>query len=249
MDDHFYLTLPSNGTSSRYDVKLPERIRLDDDYELGVTEIVYPHTWYNVDNDDEKYWIGAYNVVMNQFPFPKMHLKSGFYDDGETFASSLTHQVARAFADIPDIVVKFTFDKRLDRIRMQIRNSSETTVIFSADLLEFMGFPRKMIVLKELDRVGPKPFDVNRGLNLMSVYCDAASHGIVGDIKTPLLRVFNPVGRHGDLVRLTYDRPHYVPIGRREFDRITITINNELGEPITIRSGQFVTTLHIRRRR
>jgi hypothetical protein len=56
MDDHFYLTLPSN------DVKLPERIRLDDDYELGVTEIVYPHTWYNVDNDDEKYWIGAYNV-------------------------------------------------------------------------------------------------------------------------------------------------------------------------------------------
>jgi hypothetical protein len=114
-----------------------------------------------------------------------MHLKSGFYDDGETFASSLTHQVARAFADIPDIVVKFTFDKRLDRIRMQIRNSPETTVIFSADLLEFMGFPRKMIVLKELDRVGPKPFDVNRGLNLMYVYCDAASHGIVGDINTP----------------------------------------------------------------
>jgi hypothetical protein len=249
MDDHFHLTLPSNGTSSRYDVKLPERIRLDDDYELGVTEIAYPYTWYNVDNDDEKYWIGAYNVVTNQFPFPKMHLKSGFYGDGETLASSLTHQVARAFADIPDIVLKFTFDKRLDRIRMQILNSLETTVIFSADLLEFMGFPRKMIVLKELDRMEPKPFDVNRGLNLMYVYCDAASHGIVGDIKTPLFRVFNPVGRHGDLVRLTYDRPHYVPIGRREFDRITITINNELGEPITIRSGQFVTTLHIRRRR
>jgi hypothetical protein len=122
-------------------------------------------------------------------------------------------------------------------------------VIFPADLLEFMGFPRKMIVLKELDRVRPKPFDVNRGVNLMYIYCDAASHGIVGNIKTPLLRVFNPVGRHGYLVRLTYDRPHYVPIGRRELDQITITIKNKLGEPITIRSGQFVTTLHIRRRR
>jgi hypothetical protein len=51
------------------------------------------------------------------------------------------------------------------------------------------------------------------------------------------------------LVRLTYDRPHYVPIGRREFDLIAITINNELGKPISIRSGQCVTTLHIRRRR
>jgi hypothetical protein len=132
---------------------------------------------------------------------------------------------------------------------MQIRNSPETTVIFSADLLEFMGFPRKMIALKELGRVGSKSFDVSRGLNLMYVYCDVASHGIVGDTKTPLLRVFNPVGRHGDLVRLSYDRPHYVPIGRQEFDYITITINNELGEPISVRSGQFVTTLHIRRRR
>jgi hypothetical protein len=220
-----------------------------------------PHTWYNVGNDDEKYWIGVYNVVTNTtvestvgpvlqdvFPFPKMYSKSGFYDDGETFASSLTHQVARAFADIPGIAAKIHFDKRLDRIRMQIRNSPETTVILSADLLKFMGFPRRMIVLKELDRVGSKPFDVNRGLNLMYVYCDVASHGIVGDTKTPLLRVFNP-GRYGDLIRLTYDRPHYVSIGRREFDYIAITINNELGEPISIRSDQFVTTLHIRRRR
>jgi hypothetical protein len=137
-----------------------------------------------------------------------MYPKSGFYEDGETFASSLTHQVDRAFADIPGIVAKFTFDKCFNRVRIQIRNSSETTVIFSADLLEFMGFPRKMIVLKEFDRMGPKPFDVNRGLNLMYVYCDIASHGIIGDTKAPLLRVFNPVGRHGDLVRLTYDRPH-----------------------------------------
>jgi hypothetical protein len=88
-------------------------------------------------------------------PVPKMYPKSGFREDGETFPSSLTHQVARVFADIPGIAAKFTLDKRLDRFRMQIRNSPETTVIFSADLLEFMGFSRKMIVPKELDRVGP----------------------------------------------------------------------------------------------
>jgi hypothetical protein len=47
----------------------------------------------------------------------------------------------------------------------------------------------------------------------MYVYCDVASHGIVGDTKTSLLRVFNLVGQQGNLVRLTYDRLHYVPIG------------------------------------
>jgi hypothetical protein len=54
----------------------------------------------------KKYCIGAYNVVTNQFPFAKMYPISGFYDDGETFASSLTHQVARAFADIPGMAAK-----------------------------------------------------------------------------------------------------------------------------------------------
>ena len=114
-DDHFYLMLPSDEASSRYVVNLPERICLDDDYEMGVSEIIYPHTWYNVDNEDERYWIG---VNSN-----KMLVKSGFYRDGELFASSLTHQVTRAFASVPTVDVKFVFVKHLDRIRMYIRNS------------------------------------------------------------------------------------------------------------------------------
>ena len=249
MGDHFYLTLPSDVASSQYVVKLPEPIRLSDDYELGVSEIVYPHTWYNVNNDDELYWIAAYNVFTNKFLVPKMYVKSGFYKDGETFASSLTHQATRALADVPVVDVKFTFVKHLDRIRMQMRNSIDTTVIMSADLLEFMGFARMMIARKEVDRVGQRPFDVNRGLNLMYVYCDVASHAVVGDTKAPLLRVINPIGKHGEVVRITYDRPHYVPVGRLEFDSVAISINNELGEPLAVRSGQFVTTLHFRRRR
>ena len=48
MSDHFYLTLPSDAsatyypdnTIARYVVKLPERIRLDGNYEVGLSEIV-----------------------------------------------------------------------------------------------------------------------------------------------------------------------------------------------------------------
>lgn len=240
-DDHFYLTLPSGGANSRYVVNLPERIRLNDDYEMSISEIIYPHTWYNVDNDDKKYWIGVNDN--------KVFVKSGFYRDGEVFASNLTHQVTRAFAGIPTVDVKFVFVKHLDRIRMQISNTLENTVIISADLMEFLGFGRKMITQQLIDRVGSTTFDINRSLNLMYVYCDVASHSIVGDTKTPLMRVFNAVGKHGDVVRLAYVRPQYVPVGRREFDSVTISINNELGEPLKVRSGQFVTKLHFRRRR
>jgi hypothetical protein len=61
MSDHFYLTLPSdtsaayypNSTIAHYVTKLPERIHLDGDYKVGLSEIVCPHSWYNVDKKDE----------------------------------------------------------------------------------------------------------------------------------------------------------------------------------------------------
>jgi hypothetical protein len=256
MSDHFYLTLPSDSsvayypenTIARYVTKLPERIRLDGDYEVGLSEIAYPHTWYNVDNEDERYWIGAFNIVTNEFLISKVSIKSGYYGDGDAFASSLTHQTTRAFADIPDISVKFTFVEHIDRIRMRIQNSNDTIVVLSSELLEFLGFRRKLMVTKDMDLNGSVAFDVNRGLNLMYVYCDIAADSTVGDIKAPLLRVCNVSGEHGRVVHVTYVRPHYVPVGRREFDTVEIAINNELGKPMPFEFGKSVVTLHFRRR-
>ncbi len=256
MSDHFYLTLPldssaayyPNNTIARYVTKLPERIHLGGDYEVGLSEIVYPHSWYNVDNKDKRYWIGAFSFATNKFPFPTMYVKSGFYQNGDAFASSLTHQATRALADIPDIAVKFTFVKHADRIRMQIQNSLDTAVILSSELLEFLGFRRKLIAQRDMDRTGSVAFDVNRGLNLMYVYCDIAADSTIGDIRVPLLRVCNVSGERDRVVHVTYVRPHYVPVGRRDFDTVEIAINNELGEPMSFEFGESVVTLHFRRR-
>jgi hypothetical protein len=83
----------------------------------------------------------------------------------------------------------------------------------------------------------------------MYVYCDVASHSIIGDTKTPLLRVCNVAGKHGEYVRHTYVQPHYVPVGRHEFDTIEIAIYNDAGrKPMPFQYGKSVVTLHFRRR-
>ena len=135
-------------------------------------------------------------------------------------------------------------------MRMLIRNSDEKIVLLSFDLLEFLGFrKKKLITAKEADITASTAFDASRELNLLYVCCDVASHAIVGSAKTPLLRVCNVVGRHGEVARYTYDRPHYVPVGRREFDTIEIGINNELGKPVPFEFGKSMVTLHFRRTR
>jgi hypothetical protein len=143
--------------------------------------------------------------VTNQFPFPKFFVKSGYYKDEETFVSSLTHQAAEAFSNVS---VKITFVEQLHRIWMQIRNSEDTTVQFSSDLLEFLDFCRKMMTKKDVDYLAPMEFDLNRGLRLMYVYCDVAADVAVGDTMAPLLRLSNVHGKHGRNVCVTYPRPH-----------------------------------------
>lgn len=251
MTHHFYLTLPSdssaayypNNTIANYVTKLPGTIHLDGDYEVALSELVYPHTWYNVDNSDEIFWIGTLDVATNKLT--RTFIKSGYYFNSDDFAFSLTNQASRVLFDSS---VKFTFNELTGRIRMQIHNSDKNRVMLSYDLLELLGFQQKIILTKDADLVASTAFDVNRGLNLMYIHCDVAAHVIVGDVKAPLLRVCNiATGRHGSVVRNTYKRPHYVPLGRREFDAIEIGINNELGKPMPFEFGKSIVTLHFRR--
>jgi hypothetical protein len=101
---------------------LPERIHLNGDYEVDLSELVCLHTWYNVDNRDGKYWIGAFDIAANQLV--KTLIKSGYYKSGDELAYSLSHQATKMFAVVPDVSAKFTFIKGTSRIRMQIRNSN-----------------------------------------------------------------------------------------------------------------------------
>jgi hypothetical protein len=60
MNDNFYVTLPSNvsqhkyfkqNTIANYITKLPSHISLDGKWEVGLVEVSYTKSWYNVQND------------------------------------------------------------------------------------------------------------------------------------------------------------------------------------------------------
>jgi hypothetical protein len=94
---------------------------------------------------------------------------------------------------------------------------------------------------------GHVAFDANRKMNLIYVYCDVAADCSVGDARAPLMRVCNVSGERGRAVHVVYVRPHYVPVGRREFDTVKISINNEAGSPMPFEFGKSVVVLQFRR--
>lgn len=243
MNNHFFVTLPSdssaayypNNTVARFVTKLPETIRLEGRYEMALAEIIYPHTWHNVEGDN---WIAFdYEVAMSE----KVHIPPGYYEDGTALVDRLNQAPALNNGAI------FSFNRTTGRFTLNFRSSTNCTFVMSEDLQRYTGLEPPLHT-ESFSVTSKQDFNPDRGMNLMYVYCDVASHSIVGDTKAPLLRVCNVTGKHGNIVRHTYFQPHYVPVGRQEFDTIEIGIYNEVGKPMPFQYGKSVITLHFRRK-
>ena len=65
MATDFYLTLPNNAsmkmypdnTLEHYITDLRQRIDMSGERECGLAEIEYPHTWYNITEEDTWYFL------------------------------------------------------------------------------------------------------------------------------------------------------------------------------------------------
>jgi hypothetical protein len=251
---HFYITLPSDSsannfpdnTIARFVTKLPERIRLEGENEMGLAKVIYPHTWYNVDNEDETHWVAA--IGSGRDRMQTVYLPSGYYESGSDIAAVLNREFSRL---VQDVKAEFSYSESIGRFSLSAEARGSQILGMSEDLQRYMGFDLSTVLLDPVSfgTMVKQAFDVNRGLNLLYVYCDVATYTIVGDTKTPLFRTCNVTGKNGEVVRHTYVQPHYVPVGRREFDSVEIAINNKLGKPMTSEYGKSVVTLHFRRKR
>ena len=92
MEKEFYIILPSNvqseefpdNVTSRYSTALPSHLQLGHKrWEVALTSITYPHTWYNIEPGDA--YIDIYrDNTRNRTRFP-----AGYYSDGDELVTKL----------------------------------------------------------------------------------------------------------------------------------------------------------------
>lgn len=146
-----------------------------------------------------------------------------------------------------NINLTLTFDENSRRIKMTIHCESGIALYLSTALKRKLGFCKN----RPYGRGwlwASEAFDIQVGQRLMYVYCDVASFVFLGNTKSLLLRVCNVSGVYGEIVRVTFDRPSYIPVSRQELDTVLIDIRDELGRRMPSEFGKSVITLHFRRR-
>ena len=151
-----------------------------------------------------------------------------------------------------DLVIMYSLSKSNNGILtvidvLSINVPKAEYVLITGDIATTLGFEQDTVIEKET--ISPYVADVNGGFLSMYVNTDIVDAQFVGDVKVPLLRIFNTKGNYGDNVNVCFRYMQYVPIKVKSFETVEINIKDDKNENVSFRLGKSIETLHFKQRR
>ncbi|GBL79972.1 hypothetical protein AVEN_29004-1 [Araneus ventricosus] len=142
------------------------------------------------------------------------------------------------------------YNKHSKKVKLQLSNGA--TLKLSDRLSENLVFvPGEVLgenVVRDTTYAIESPFiaDPNVDLYLLYIYTDIIQPEMVGGVFAPLLRIVTVKGKDGDMIHEIFDRPHYCPVSRKNFQSIEIVIRTHTGRFVSFDRGKLIVKLHFR---
>ena len=226
-----------NNKVEEFKVQLPKTIELDGQWEVGLAEIQYPHSWYNIQENEFLLTINGSESIL---------LQQGYYKDVDEICQHLNASIKRKLTMKN---VHFEFNKLNQKVALYISsvNGENNVVNLSPSLAELLGM-KKLLggdyhTYHETVK-GEYVSDAHQGLYALYVYCDLVTPHIVGDVSVPLLRAV-PV-EEGFVISKQYENIHYYPVLRNKFNTVDINIKDDMNQNVKFQFGKSIVTLHFR---
>lgn len=271
----FYVTLISNSSIETYSwskassfiVQLPRKISLNENWVVGLAELHFSYNFFNVteNNNSFTYTCGR-NTYTHKIPV-------GFYNSvGDILTEilkktekelgrwleydSTTNRVRVIHTD--EITKKLPFTNGHNTRTNEITktnplsdndNCNELTAIkFHGRLALQLGFIPDGNVLKY--KFSPYVGNVYYGIpEQMYVYCDIIEPQIVGYESSQIIKIINTSEKElkfGSSCFHGFQKIHYIPVMKKEFDTIQIDIRDITGEYFPFRHGITTVKLHFK---
>ena len=274
MATDFYMTLPSNAsmkthldnTLTHYTTDLPRHIDLIGEWECGLSEMQYSHTWYNVTEDDV--WLFLIEIDVPDDVTRRAKLSCGYYDDPLTWMYHVNGLYSLRTAKTR---AQMSYSSVTQKMTLHVTENTLFTIPYHSSIASMLGFHESVATGTETTTTtsASSPFsdsrtsdtsypfhietpdvvDMTQGFNTQYVYTDVVESRVVGDTLAPLLRSIPISGRHGDRVSERFTNVHYVPLLRSNFHSIEVDIRDDTGRRVPFEYGRVTVTLHFRRRK
>ncbi|GFV98084.1 uncharacterized protein F54H12.2 [Trichonephila clavipes] len=181
-------------------MRLPNLIELKGEWEVGVVEFIYPHTWYNVNNNNNVFGfdLGDGQILARKTP-------PGFCESVPDILKAMTIKAHQN-------KIYFNYNPVTKRVRVTVKNKAK--VILEDGLAQVLGFDPCKIESSDSSKehMIESLFVADPWANyrVLLLYSDIVEPQIIGDVLAPLLRIVNVTGHDGEIVCVKYDRPHYL---------------------------------------
>ena len=251
--NQFYVVLPSDSsmdffpenTVAHFKTKLAKRICTDGDYEVAITELIYPMKAHKFMLKDP---LVVRTKQRDRAGYFTWELKSGDFKDASALAEILNGELIEKLEKAHGIrtVVRpvFRYDAEKGYWNFQFKS---TMAMDDGSVKQVSWRPERVGLQRDFIYFLTESFKPTE-LYLMYIYSDIVSPHLVGDVQTPLLRVVAVKGERDEMVTVTFDKPYYLPVSRQDFDQIEINLNTELGTPMPFTGGKSTVVLHFRPR-
>ena len=226
---------PDNKTSN-FVTKLSRTPQLDREWEVGLAEIVCPHTWYNIHERKNSVEIYAPDKFYLVFKTVQYSIQPGYYEKVQDVIDAL---YKAGLANLTDVVLSYDDTSK----RVSVKCGRCVIVKLQGDIARIFGFLNDTTIRAsdEKDFTLALP---ETGNQYFYVYTDIIRSQDHGDVVVPVLHIVK--GEHGSYVSKNFERPHYVPLNKKIFDTISINIRDEAGDLVAFEHGKVIITLHFR---
>ena len=258
---------PENKVSD-YIVHLPKELNLTGPWEVGLAELIYPNSWYNIDTDN--YWV----YYRRGYVQTRTKISPGYYQHPQDLVEQLLQQMKRDFeARNQELIAEGTLVQPVDflldlqhnvhsqlteirikhkpgapvQIDKEGKEHPAVTLRLAPFLAEIMGF-KNIFFHKVGVYTSDRVFDLDP-VSALYLYCDVIEPRTVGHTLAPLLGVIPVEGKSGANVAKRYEKLQYYPVLKKNISDIHISLRNDQGNAIRFRKGKVIVTLHFRKQK
>ena len=227
-----------DNKTSNFVTKLSRKLQLDGEWEVGLAEIDYPHTWYNIREGKNSVEIYAPDNLYLVFKTVEFSIQPGYYEKGQDVINALRKA---GLANLSDVDLSYDDTSK----RVTVKCGRRVVVKLRGDIARMFGFLNDTTI-RASDEKGFTLALPETGNQYFYVYTDIIKGQYHGDVVVPILRTVTVKGEHGSHVSKNFERPHYVPLNKKVFDTISINIRDEAGDLVAFEHGKMIITLHFR---
>ena len=155
MATDFYLTLPSNAsmklhpdnTLAHYITDLPQRISMSGEWECGLAEIQYPHTWYNVREDDTWFYLNE-RIPVARTPCTK--IEAGYYRSPDVLLDHVNKALKRMSTD--KTRAKMSYSTITQKMTLHMSPGTDFSMPYQSAMGTILGFYPSLVTSPVRDR-------------------------------------------------------------------------------------------------